>query len=653
MQAATFSRLLSVLILVALITACGQTPDRPSRPPGDSAEIARADSLIASGQYLAAAEIYRQLAARTPPGQQRAAYLLDAAEASRTGSDWDGVRSALTALATLNLSDSQTLQRRLLQAEVLLQEMRPIEAMDELGAPPEERADTGLRIRFYGDLAAAYRQMGNLLETANALQAVDALQTDAQERLETQTEILRTLALLNERVLENLQPSPPGVSGGWMQLALLVKQHDGGPEGLEPQLAEWRQRFPQHPALPELLANYQLQLQSQLKYVSRIAVLLPQSGAFANVAAAIRDGIVISRFGQTGGKRSELRFYDSTDPSGIWPLYTRAVAEGAELIIGPLQKDAVAQLTRAGELPVPVLALNQIVIETAPPTNLFMFSLSPEDEARQAAERAWLDGGRRPIILSPQGAWGDRLANAFEERWRGLGGSVAGTARYDDKSHDYSETITGLLHLDQSEARHQQMQKWLGQKLEFEPRRRDDVDVVFMAARPVQAQGIRPQLQFHHAADLPLYTTSHAWLGQLTPSQVEDMKGVMLADIPWMLSHDEQGPDSRMAVAQYLPKSGSGYARLYDMGMDALHLVPHLNRLQSSRYESLDGRTGNLFMDETNQIHRQLVWVRLGEELEILGYAPRLDLQGGGGETAPMTPAVPEQPAAQDDPPLS
>ena len=121
MQAATFSRLLSVLIMVALITACGQTPDRPSRPPGDSAEIARADSLIASGQYLAAAEIYRQLAARTPPGQQRAAYLLDAAEASRTGSDWDGVRSALTALATLNLSDSQTLQRRLLQAEVLLQ----------------------------------------------------------------------------------------------------------------------------------------------------------------------------------------------------------------------------------------------------------------------------------------------------------------------------------------------------------------------------------------------------------------------------------------------------------------------------------------------------------------------------------------------------
>lgn len=653
MQAATLLRLLFVSTWLILAFGCGQIPDRPSRPPGDQADIAHADSLVAAQQYAAAAEIYRRLAARTPPGPQRAAYLLDAAETSRAGEDWDGIRAALMQLTPMNLTGEPALERRLLQAEVLLQEMRPIDALSELGVPPDETASTELRIRFQRDLAAAYRQMGNLLETANALQAVDALQTDPVRRLETQTEILRTLALLNEAALENLQPSPPGVSGGWMQLALLVKRYGDVQDGLTQQLSDWRLRFPQHPALPELLTNYQLQLQNQLQYVSRIAVLLPQSGVFANVAAAIRDGIVISRFEQPQGKGVELHFYDSTDPAGIWPLYNRAVSEGAELIIGPLQKDAVAQLTRAGDLPIPVLALNQVAIETAPPTNLFMFSLSPEDEARQAAERAWLDGSRRPIVLSPQGAWGDRLANTFEERWSSLGGSVAGVARYDSKSHDYSETIKGLLHLDQSEARHQQMQKWLGKKLEFEPHRRDDVDAVFMAARPVQAQGIRPQLQFHHAADLPLYATSHAWLGQLTASQVEDMKGIMLADIPWMLSSDEQAPDSREVVARYLPKSGSGYVRLYAMGMDALRLVPHLNRLQSSPYESLDGSTGNLFMDATNQIHRQLVWVRLGEEPEILGFAPRLDLQGGTEATAPATPAATGQPTAQDGQPAS
>ena len=153
---------------------------------------------------------------------------------------------------------------------------------------------------------------------------------------------------------------------------------------------------------------------------------------------------------------------------------------------------------------------------------------------------------------------------------------------------------------------------------------RADSDAVFLAARPVQAQGLRPQLQFHRAADLQIYTTSHAWQGSLTASQVEDMRGIRLADIPWMVVDDPGAADSRELVASYLPKSASGYARLYAMGMDALRLVPHLKRLQSTRYESLDGSTGNLYMDESNQIHRQLVWLVLDEEPQILGFTPRL-----------------------------
>ena len=638
MQAAPSIRSLLALIWLFLAFGCGQMPERPARPPAADADAARAVQLVAAGEPLAAADLYRQMAVRAPTAELRAGYLLAAADASRAGGDWDAIRAALEQLATTDLAGRQALHRRLLRAEVLLQEMRPAEALGVLGAPPQDPTPVELDIRYHRDLAAAYRQMGNLLETANALQAVDALQQDRLQRLNTQTDILRTLALLNELVLSNLQPSPPGVTGGWMQLALLVKQHGSDPDALAPLMNTWRQRFPEHPALPELLQNYQLQLQSQLQRASRIAVLLPQSGALANVAAAIRDGIVIGHFAQLRDKRPELRFYDSTDPAGIWPLYSRAIAEGAELIIGPLQKGAVAQLVRAGELAVPVLALNQVELEAAPPTNLFMYSLSPEDEARQAAERAWLDGHRRPVLLTPQGEWGDRVASAFEQRWRSLGGTVAGTGRYDGDSHDYSATITSLLHLDRSLARHRELQGWLGRRLEFEPRRRDDVDAVFMAARPVQAQGIRPQLQFYHAADLPIYATSHAWAGQLAANQVADMKGIMLADIPWLISGGSGDSDSRETIGRHLPKSGSGYARLYAMGMDAMRLVPHLNRLHSSRYESLDGATGNLYMDETNQIHRQLVWVRLDEQPEVLGFAPRLDLQGSGA--TPPSPTL-------------
>jgi outer membrane PBP1 activator LpoA protein len=623
---AVLARLFLFVLVLALVAGCSQLPDRPT-PPATDPDIARAAQLQAAGQHLAAADLYRQLASRSADTTTQAGYLLAAAESARDGGDWAGVRGDIQALTSLPLETDAALRARLLQAQVLLQERRAVDALAVLDTPPAANLDTGLRIRYHQTMAETYRQLGNLLETANALQQVDALQSDMAARLQTQTGILRSLTLLNERVLVELQP-PSMVQSGWMELALLVKQHGSDPAALAPEVQAWRQRFPTHPALPDLLSDYQARLQSQLLKHSRIAVLLPQSGPFAAVAAAIRDGLMVSRFELPAAKRPTLRFYDSADPADVWPQYNRAVSDGAELIIGPLQKDAVAQLLRAGELPVPVLALNQVDAEKIPPENLYLFSLSPEDEARQAAERIWLDGGRRPIVLAPQGDWGDRLASAFENRWRELGGAIAGTGRYPGDGHDYSDTIKTVLHLDESANRHQEMVRWLGRSLEFEPRRRDDVDAVFMAARPVQAQGMRPQLQFHHAGDLPIYTTSHAWQGSLTASQAEDMRGIKLADIPWMISPQLAAGEPQASVALHLPDSAGGLARLYAMGMDALRLAPHLKRLQSTRFESLDGSTGNLFMDERNFIHRQLVWVVLDAEPAVVGFAPRLDLQG-------------------------
>ena len=205
--------------------------------------------------------------------------------AARLGGDWDSVRATLEELAALPLDADQVLLLRLLQTEVLLQERRAEDALAALGNAPPETTPSGVQIRYFDDLAAAYRQLGNLLETANALQAVDALQSDPNERLQTQTEILRSLALLNEQILTSLQPSPPGTAGGWMELALLVKRYGHEPAELNTRFAAWRQQFPDHPALPELLVSYRDQLQGQMQQFSHIAVLLPQSGPLAGVAA--------------------------------------------------------------------------------------------------------------------------------------------------------------------------------------------------------------------------------------------------------------------------------------------------------------------------------------------------------------------------------
>ena len=71
--------------------------------------------MVAAGQYVAAAELYRQLAARAAAPEQRAAYLLAAAEAAKSGDDWVGVDTTLNQLAGLSLVVEEEFQSRLLE----------------------------------------------------------------------------------------------------------------------------------------------------------------------------------------------------------------------------------------------------------------------------------------------------------------------------------------------------------------------------------------------------------------------------------------------------------------------------------------------------------------------------------------------------------
>ena len=608
-------------MLAAVLSACSPLPTQtgPARDP----DVARAAELFADQQFLQASALYQSLANRTG-GARGSDFLLDAIDSALQGEDLDRA-SQLTAQArTLPLSAQQVLRLELLQAEIQLARHQGDLALTGLLAMADADLPPVLYPRYLRDLAKAYRQMGNLLESARTLERLDrVLGADVDARLRVQEDILRALTALNERTLRELQPSPPGESGGWMQLALLIKQHGSDPDVLAPHLQAWRSRFPAHPMLPQLLQSSIERLQQQVRQLDHIAVLLPQQGRFAAAALAIQEGILASFYEIPEAKRPQLRFYDSSDPASAWPRYIEAVGNGAQAVIGPLQKPAVSQLLRAGELEVPVLALNQVSEASAPPLNLFMYSLDPEHEAVLAAERIWQTGLRQPVTLVPDNEWGARLQQAFSNRWQTLTGNGVDGRAYPADASDYSKAISALLHLDLSKARHARVQRWLGQRVEFEPRRRQDIDAIFVAAHPQQAQSMHPQLAFFRAGDLPMYTTSHAWSGSLDRQQLADMRGILLPDLPLLAV-----PSDRERLGQSLPGALGPGVRLYAMGIDALRLLPHLQRMQASLYETLDGQTGNLYMDSGQRIQRQLVWLRLDQPPRILGYSDRMDLDG-------------------------
>ncbi len=614
-----------LLILIFALAGCGgYMPARPavefaqSQPPpslSGNPLFSRAISLEQSGNYAAAASMFAQLAAQTqPPVRQQA--LLRAVEDYLSAGDPDAAYRLLATVGTKGLPRLSA-QKRILLAEVAIQRNQPNEALELLQEKPPSSVAPDVMRRFYFARIDAFRGAGNVMESARARSELDLLVNDPRRRLENQKMIVRDLAVYTDDALKMLQPNPPGLFGGWMELARIVKAYSNDPRSVQQRLERWRERFSSHPALPELLQEYFQRVGATYQSPSHVAVLLPSSGAYAKPAAAIRYGLMAARSEARGASRSELKFYDSSNSSGIVALYQRAVQEGAQMVIGPLSKDAVTRLARGGSLDRPVLALNQLSGGGSGPSNFYQFSLSPEDEAVQVAERAWSDGHRQALGLSSDDAWGRRLYAAFSSRWKQLGGSILEHQTYDPKEHDFSKPLQELLNLSNSSARYKKLRQVVGRKMEFQPRRRQDADFVFIAAKRQLARQLRPQLQFHHGADLPVYTTSHAYSGDPESLSNMDLEGVMFPDMPWVL----RSGAGQSSLAKKLPKNLAAYNRLFAMGIDAYRILPHLSRLRSSG-ETLDGKSGILSLDSQQRVQRRLVWARMrGGEPKVTGYA--------------------------------
>lgn len=112
---------------------------------------------------------------------------------------------------------------------------------------------------------------------------------------------------------------------------------------------------------------------------ANIALLLPVSGPLAKPAAAIRDGFFAAHYHRLNKLyQPVIRLYDTgAQPALVIEVYRQAVADGADVVVGPLDRESVKALARESGLGVPTLALNYGDDEGALAGNLFQFGLSP------------------------------------------------------------------------------------------------------------------------------------------------------------------------------------------------------------------------------------------------------------------------------------
>ncbi len=448
--------------------------------------------------------------------------------------------------------------------------------LDEMNLPRE--ASLTLRER----LGMALAEVDEFRAAARALIQVQA----GTDREDLNDPIWDQLSRLDSGSLATLRKEGGDLAEGWVALAELVRASGGDIQRLFTRLDNWRERYRGHPAARRLPGEITALRELRGQEVTHIAVFLPESGPLDSIAGAIREGIRIHHLeGVDSGAR--LTFIDSSQ-GNLDALYREASELGAQVVIGPLNKDAVSELERRDRVPLPTLALNYGRGERNQALGLFQYGLSAEDEARQAAHRAWIDGHRLASLLVPDNDWGRRVGEAFWNAWRDLGGEVANAVRYNPEVSATESTRRAVTN--------------------------PQPDMLFLLALPEYARQVPPTLDYYYSGDLPIYATSHLFQGRPQPRLDHDLDDVLFVDIPWQI------PDAAVGGVEALPyldsyrrlreESDPAMFRLMAMGVDAYELARRLPQLQAISGSELFGATGTLSPAEDGRIQRRLPWAR-------------------------------------------
>ncbi len=418
--------------------------------------------------------------------------------------------------------------------------------------------------------------------------------------------------LANQRLiwqgLQNLpadaQPAATGdpLVDGWLALTPVAHTEPDSAD-FRVELLQWRSAYDDHPAAGGVLAELMSRQRGSATAPERIALLLPLGSQQRPAALAVRDGFMAGRFASDND--AVVRVYD-TAALGAAEAYQQAQLEGADFIVGPLLAGDVEQVMSQSGF-VPTLALNFASSEAPFLSSFYQFALSYEDEARAIAQRAIAEGAETAVAFvesDPRDDWGYRLLNAFRSEFEALGGELLEYSGYDPAAADFSAQITTVLNIDESQARRRRLAANIGRPVEFEPRRRQDVDMIFLAADAAAGRLLVPQLRFHSAGDIPMYAPRDIY-EPARSARDPDLNGVRFPDTPLLLSPSREAAELRRTVETFWPDNAAQWIRLYGLGYDAYELMTALYSPGGAGWP-VAGVTGRLMPDGQGRIRRTL-----------------------------------------------
>jgi outer membrane PBP1 activator LpoA protein len=585
---------IAVLALALIAAACSLIKSTES--PEDKQE--HAARLVHDGKHAEAAQLYVDLSVQLPAESDN--YQLLSAEQWVAAGNVAAAKQALAQVSPEARTKLAT-PRALVAAEIAYAENDPARAIRELDQIPVPTSPEQAQ-NYYWIRGRSAFLTGHPVEGVRALVERERHISDPAALRANRDELLSRVRTAAERGAPmKAPPKTDPVVLGWLELGPVAVEVERNPARAASALDAWKRQFPAHPANTSALSTAQTQIAVATEYPNQIALLLPLSGRAEAFGVAVRDGFIAAYLQQNAASRPHLKIYDVAAES-VASAYNRAIADGAGFVVGPLFKDEVAAVAPVTGGRTPVLALNFLGETVAPPKDFYQFALLPEDEARMVARRMVADGRLNGVAIVPSGEWGTRVAAAFAEELKSLGGTVLDSGRYDPSQVDFSDVIKSVMQLKAT-----RVEK--GEKPE-PPTHRSDAAFIFVAASTAgTARLILPQLKYNYSGDVPVYSTSDSFDPDANANS--DIDGMLFPDMPWMISNDPVTTQIRDSVRAAWPARTARRDRLYAFGFDAYRLVPGLRTNTPAASSNIAGVSGKLHLDQQNKIRRDLDWAQI------------------------------------------
>ncbi|MBF8268722.1 MAG: hypothetical protein HW386_431 [Gammaproteobacteria bacterium] len=609
-------RLIIIIFSFLTLVACGPEITKTDQTVDPDASIAK---LLEVKEYQLAAEESLKLSKLYP--DQAIHYQQSAVEIYLQAGDIYAASAILEDIRTDN--DVDRFLYRILEAKIAIHGKDPVKALTLLNSNPPTGAPENLLIRYYETRSQAYETQRNFIEVVRNRITLSQLLKSQDELTQNYTKIWAALNKLNLTALQQYRSSMPELAS-WLELAIINQSMIFKPESLQLSISMWQEQYPDHPAREAIVRQMLTSATRGNIRPDHIALCLPFSGPLGMASQAIREGFLAAWFAANDNKPI-INIYDS-DAVNINSVYLQAVENGANFVVGPLEKNAIANLVTSSSLKVTTLALNQVdtpMLETlpadqdAPMPRLIQFGLSSEDEAREVADRARLDGHKRALVITPDNDKGQRLFEAFRSQWEGSGGKIMEQIKYPESTEEYKTWVKSLLNANSSDQRVAELRTRLNRNIRGETRLRSDADMVFMAATPVSARRIVPEFRFYQAR-IPIYSTSDIFSGVHNPQQDKDLDNVIFNHMPWVLDPEIQQSFLQQSINKHWSADKSAYRHFYALGIDAYQLISNLIRLATQNSVTYRGVTGELFLAENGHIQRRLMWAKFSQGTPVV-----------------------------------